>query len=75
MLVLGATGAVGQMAVQLAKPMGAGAIVGAGRSAEGLERVRELGADEVVKLSDGDLRGFRAGGGRAAGHRDRFALG
>jgi NADPH:quinone reductase-like Zn-dependent oxidoreductase len=54
-LVLGATGAVGQMAVQLAKLMGAGPIVGAGRSAEGLERVRELGADEVVKLSDGDL--------------------
>jgi NADPH:quinone reductase-like Zn-dependent oxidoreductase len=54
-LVLGATGAVGQMAVQLAKLMGAGRVVGAGRSAEGLERVRGLGADEVVKLSDGDL--------------------
>jgi len=54
-LVLGATGAVGQMAVQLAKLMGAGRVVGAGRSAERLERVRELGADEVVQLSDGDL--------------------
>jgi NADPH2:quinone reductase len=54
-LVLGATGAVGQMAVQLAKLMGAGRVVGAGRSAERLERVRELGADELVKLSDGDL--------------------
>jgi NADPH:quinone reductase len=54
-LVLGATGAVGQMAVQLAKLMGAGRVVGAGRSAEGLERVRELGAEAVVKLSDGDL--------------------
>lgn len=53
-LVLGATGAVGQMAVQLAKLMGAGRVVGAGRSAEGLDRARELGADEVVKLSDGD---------------------
>jgi NADPH:quinone reductase len=55
MLVLGATGAVGQMAVQLAKLMGAGRVVGAGRSAERLERVRELGADEVVELGDGDL--------------------
>jgi NADPH:quinone reductase len=54
-LVLGATGAVGQMAVQLAKLMGAGRVVGAGRSAERLERVRELGADEVVQLGDGDL--------------------
>jgi NADPH:quinone reductase len=51
-LVLGATGAVGQMAVQLAKLMGAGRVVGAGRSAEALERARELGADEVVYLGD-----------------------
>ena len=54
-LVLGATGAVGQMAVQLAKLMGAARVVGAGRSAERLERVRELGADEVDPLGDGDL--------------------
>ena len=54
-LVLGATGAVGQMAVQLAKAMGAARVVGAGRSAERLERVRQMGADEVVKLGDGDL--------------------
>ena len=53
-LVLGATGAVGQMAVQLAKLMGAGRVVGAGRSPEQLERARELGADEVVELGDGD---------------------
>jgi NADPH2:quinone reductase len=54
-LVLGATGAVGQMAVQLAKAMGAGRVVGAGRSAERLERVRKLGADDVVELGDGGL--------------------
>jgi NADPH2:quinone reductase len=53
-LVLGATGAVGQMAVQLAKLMGAGRVVGAGRSAEHLGRVRELGADETVQLGEGD---------------------
>lgn len=65
-LVLGATGAVGQMAVQLAKLMGAGRVVGAGRSAERLERVRELGADEVVELGDGDLTDAfeQAAGGR-----------
>jgi NADPH:quinone reductase-like Zn-dependent oxidoreductase len=52
-LVLGATGAVGQMAVQLAKLMGAGRVVAAGRTAERLERARELGADEVVELRGG----------------------
>jgi NADPH:quinone reductase-like Zn-dependent oxidoreductase len=64
-LVLGATGAVGRMAVQLAKLMGAERVVGAGRSAERLERARELGADDVVELGDGDLaeRFERAAGG------------
>jgi NADPH2:quinone reductase len=64
-LVLGATGAVGQMAVQLAKLMGVGRVVGAGRSGERLGRVRELGADEVVELGDGDLTDAfeRAAGG------------
>jgi NADPH:quinone reductase len=56
-LVLGATGAVGQMAVQLAKVMGAGRVVGAGRNAESLARARELGADAVV-----DLRAVASGG-------------
>jgi NADPH:quinone reductase len=54
-LVLGATGAVGQVAVQLAKLFGAERVVGAGRNAERLERVRELGAHEVVELGEGDL--------------------
>ena len=49
-LVLGATGAVGQMAVQLARAMSAARVVGTGRRAERLERARELGADEVVEL-------------------------
>lgn len=64
-LVLGATGAVGQMAVQLARAMGAGRVVGAGRSAERLEHVRGLGAEEVVSLELGDLADAfeRAAGG------------
>jgi NADPH2:quinone reductase len=56
-LVLGATGAVGQVALQGAKLLGAGRVVAAGRSGEGLERARRLGADEVVKL-DGDAEGL-----------------
>jgi NADPH2:quinone reductase len=68
-LVLGATGAVGQMAVQLARAMGAVRVVGVGRSAERLERVRELGADDIVKLDGGDVveLGTQVGAGAPGG--------
>lgn len=52
-LVLGATGNAGQLAVQIAKHLGAARVVGAGRSPERLEMVRRIGADEVVNLGDG----------------------
>jgi len=52
-LVLGATGAVGSVAVQVAKILGAGRVVGVGRHAARLERASELGADAVVEL-DGE---------------------
>jgi NADPH:quinone reductase len=55
-LVLGATGSVGAVAVQVAKLLGAGRVVAAGRNAEGLERARSLGADDAVNLDEaGDL--------------------
>jgi NADPH:quinone reductase len=54
-LVLGATGAVGQAALQLARARGAGRLVAAGRSEEGLRRTRELGADAAVQLDGDDL--------------------
>lgn len=53
-LVLGATGTVGQIAVQGAKLLGAGRVVAAGRDADGLRRAAELGADATVSLSGGD---------------------
>ena len=53
-LVLGATGAVGQVAVQAAKLLGAAHVVAVGRDPKGLERALELGADEAVQL-DGDF--------------------
>ncbi len=62
-LILGATGSVGRIAVQAAKLLGAGHVVGAARSREALEDVRELGADDVVVL-EGDLG---AALGQAAG--------
>jgi len=51
-LVLGATGIVGQLAVQAARLLGAGRVVAAGRDAAMLERARELGADATVNLGE-----------------------
>jgi NADPH:quinone reductase-like Zn-dependent oxidoreductase len=50
LLLLGASGAVGQVAVQAARLLGAGRVVVAARSEEGLRRCRELGADLEVSL-------------------------
>jgi len=49
-LVLGASGAVGQIAVQAARHLGAGRVIAAARSADGLRRARVLGADATVEL-------------------------
>lgn len=49
-LVLGGGGAVGQAAIQLARLAGARRVVAAARSAAGLERARQAGADAVVPL-------------------------
>jgi len=54
-IVLGASGAVGQVAVQAARMLGAGRVVAAARSEAGLERVRRLGADAVVSTGEDDL--------------------
>jgi NADPH:quinone reductase-like Zn-dependent oxidoreductase len=54
-LVLGATGTVGLVAVQAAKLLGAGRVVAAGRNPERLKRAAELGADATVNIEEGDL--------------------
>ena len=53
-LVLGATGSVGLVAVQAAKLLGAARVVAAGRSAAGLERATEHGADATLRLDEVD---------------------
>jgi NADPH:quinone reductase-like Zn-dependent oxidoreductase len=53
-LVLGATGNAGRMAVQIAKLLGAGEVIAAGRNAEILATLPGLGADRVVSLEGGD---------------------
>ena len=53
-LVLGATGSVGIVAVQTAKLLGAARVVAVGRSASGLERARKCGADVTLRLDEVD---------------------
>ena len=50
-LVLGATGNAGTMAVQVAKRLGAGRVVGAGRDEDRLTALAALGADPAVRLT------------------------
>jgi NADPH:quinone reductase-like Zn-dependent oxidoreductase len=49
-LVLGATGSAGRLAVPVAKRLGAHHVIGAGRSPERLAALTELGADATVSL-------------------------
>ena len=51
-LVLGATGNAGAMAVQVATRLGAGRVVGAGRDLDRLRTLTSLGADEIVQLTE-----------------------
>ena len=48
--ILGATGVAGQLAVQIAKRLGARRVIAAGRNPQALEKVRELGADATISL-------------------------
>jgi NADPH:quinone reductase-like Zn-dependent oxidoreductase len=52
-LVLGATGSSGQMAVQVAKRLGAGRVIAAGRNPKLLAALPDLGADTIVRLGEG----------------------
>ena len=59
-LVLGATGNAGAMAVQVARRLGAGRVVGAGRDPGRLGALISAGADEVVQLTGDDDATARA---------------
>jgi NADPH:quinone reductase-like Zn-dependent oxidoreductase len=63
-LVLGASGTVGQVGVQAARLLGAGRVTAACRDGAGLSRAAELGADAVADLSGDDLEAIA---GRLAG--------
>jgi len=62
-LILGATGSAGHMAVQIARRFGAKRIVAAGRNPEALEETKALGADATISLQqdhDALVTAFRA---------------
>lgn len=53
-LINGATGITGRIAVQIAQLYGARKIIVTGRNEKSLESLRELGADEVISLQSAD---------------------
>ncbi len=57
-LILGATGVTGKLAVQIAKQLGAGRVIASGRNPQALEKLRDLGADSIIQLNqpDDDLK-------------------
>jgi NADPH2:quinone reductase len=70
-LVNGATGFAGRLAVQVAKLLGAGRVVGTGRDAAALQSLHSLGADEVIDLKqspDQLAKAFRNAAGKDAYH-------
>lgn len=68
-LVLGATGNAGTMAVQVAKRLGAGRVVGAGRDSGRLDALVGVGADAIVQLTE-DADATAVALGRAAADVD-----
>ena len=71
-LILGATGVAGKLAIQIAKHLGAGRVVAAGRNAPILETLADLGADATIALDQADPE-LTAAFSREA-HRQRFDI-
>jgi NADPH:quinone reductase-like Zn-dependent oxidoreductase len=53
-LINGATGFTGKLAVQVARLLGAKRVIGTGRNAVALEELHDLGADAVIDLKQSD---------------------
>jgi NADPH:quinone reductase-like Zn-dependent oxidoreductase len=67
-LVLGATGVTGKLAVQLAKRFGAGRVIAAGRNERALDELAGLGADMTIRLGESEAelaKAFTAGAGES----------
>ena len=68
-MILGATGSAGQMAVQIARYLGASGVIAAGRDQQRLDQLPALGADVTVSLA-GDPAAAAAKAGAAAAQTD-----
>jgi NADPH:quinone reductase-like Zn-dependent oxidoreductase len=68
-LVLGATGNAGRLAIQVAKHLGASTVIAAGRGSDRLDALAQLGADQTVSL-DGDPDQTAGRFGQVAGEVD-----
>ena len=53
-LINGATGVSGKLAIQIAKLLGAGRVIGTGRNEQSMEQVKEFGADVLIDLKQSD---------------------
>lgn len=53
-LILGATGVAGKLAIQISRHLGAGRVVGAGRNEQVLKTLPDLGADATLSLGKPD---------------------
>lgn len=51
-LILGATGIAGKLAVQIAKLLGAGRVIAVGRNAQQLKMAKSLGADVTIQIDE-----------------------
>ena len=67
-LILGATGVAGKLAIQIAKHLGAGRVVAAGRNEQILKTLPDLGADAIIALGQPD-RELTADFVREASHK------
>lgn len=54
-LINGATGITGRVAVQIAKHYGAGKVIATGRNRESLNELLSLGADKIVAITEDDI--------------------
>src|SRR5205085_11623866 len=53
-LILGATGVTGKLAIQIAKILGAKRVIAAGRNEQVLSTLPDLGADAIIRLQTPD---------------------
>ena len=53
-LINGATGVTGQLAVQVAKHFGASKVIATGRNKQALAKLKALGADEIIALGENE---------------------